>query len=437
MNHLPAATFIDLYAGCGGLSFGLMKAGWHGLFAVERDALAFETIKHNLVDGAAGNQYIWPDWLPEEPISIGRFIQNYRNELKQLRGQVDLIAGGPPCQGFSLAGRRNKHDPRNRLFKQYIEIVQLVRPPFLLLENVRGITVEFDKKKNNKRKRRGRPTKPFSQKISDKLAAIGYAVYARLLKAGDFGVPQVRPRYIIFAVDKYLLSAPDTFKPFDKLEQCRKAFLADKGLPQKPISVSEAISDLESKDKKLIECTDSPGFSQIAYLKPLTAYQELLHGSLNGTAPNSLRLANHREKTVQRFATILESCRRGVQLSNRDRKRLGINKHCTVPLDPDKPSHTLTTLPDDVLHYSEPRILSVREYARLQSFPDSYEFKGKYTTGGERRVKECPRYTQVGNAVPPFLAECLGRLALVVGDELLVHIEDSTRIDCRNNGTKR
>jgi DNA (cytosine-5)-methyltransferase 1 len=67
-------------------------------------------------------------------------------------------------------------------------------------------------------------------------------------------------------------------------------------------------------------------------------------------------------------------------------------------------------LPDDILHYSEPRILSVREYARLQSFPDWYAFKGKYTTGGDRRVRECPRYTQVGNAVPPFLAECLGRL---------------------------
>jgi DNA (cytosine-5)-methyltransferase 1 len=187
--------------------------------------------------------------------------------------------------------------------------------------------------------------------------------------------------------------------------------LRGKRLPiEKPVSVREALSDLETKGRKLIECVDSPGFKQISYSAPLTHYQRLLHGSLNGTAPNSLRLANHQDEIRERFANILETCRRGVQLSKKDRERLGINKHCTVPLDPLKPSHTLTTLPDDILHYAEPRILNVREYARLQSFPDWFEFKGKYTTGGDRRVRECPRYTQVGNAVPPFLAECLGNL---------------------------
>lgn len=398
-----------------------MSAGWHGLFAVERDKLAFETIKHNLIDGAAGKQYGWPDWLPQQSMSIGRFIHDYYRQLEQLQGQVDLIAGGPPCQGFSLAGRRNKHDPRNKLFKHYIEIVQLVRPPFLLLENVRGIAVEFDKKKDGLRKRRGRPARPFSKKISDNLAAIDYVVYAMLLKACDFGVPQFRPRYIILALDRCLLPAAETFNPFEKLESCRVTFLREKGLPlHKPVSASDAISDLESRGKKITECPDSPGFTQIVYQKPLTHYQLLLHGSMNGTAPNSLRLANHRQEIVRRFAKILKSCRRGVQLSSEDRQRLRIKKHCTVALDPDKPSHTLTTLPDDVLHYSEPRILSVREYARLQSFPDVYEFRGKYTTGGEKRVRECPRYTQVGNAVPPFFAECLGSLALAVAKELLV-----------------
>jgi site-specific DNA-cytosine methylase len=89
-----------------------------------------------------------------------------------------------------------------------------------------------------------------------------------------------------------------------------------------------------------------------------------------------------------------------------------------------KDSHTLTTLPDDLLHYSEPRILSVRECARLQSFPDWYAFRGKYTTGGHLRVKQCPRYTQVGNAVPPFVAESLGRL--------IRHLRDQLFHDCCN-----
>jgi DNA (cytosine-5)-methyltransferase 1 len=98
-----------------------------------------------------------------------------------------------------------------------------------------------------------------------------------------------------------------------------------------------------------------------------------------------------------------------VQLNSADRTRLGLKKTCVVPLDPSRPSHTLTTLPDDIIHYSEPRILTVREYARIQSVPDWFEFKGQYTTGGDRRVRKVPRYTQAGNAVPPLLAEALGR----------------------------
>jgi DNA (cytosine-5)-methyltransferase 1 len=95
-----------------------------------------------------------------------------------------------------------------------------------------------------------------------------------------------------------------------------------------------------------------------------------------------------------------------------EKRRFGIKKHCLVVLKETQPSHTLTTLPDDIIHYSNPRILTVRECARIQTFPDWFVFKGKYTTGGKMRTIECPRYTQVGNAVPPFLAEALG-LALL------------------------
>ena len=405
-------VFLDMFAGCGGLSLGFLAAGWKGLFAAEKDELAFETLKKNLIEGVEPFHYHWPKWLPKEAITISRLIKNYGKELKKLRGEVDLIAGGPPCQGFSLAGRRRKNDPRNVLFRQYVKVVETVRPNFLLLENVRGIDVEFGKKQSKKKARcRGRRPSAFSQRIKRKLENIGYRVFPRLIKAADFGVPQRRPRYIIIAIREELLNGRPDFDPFGSLEAIRVSFLEEKRLPlDKPVSVKEAISDLEVTGNKLIECVDSPGFEQITYAAPITHYQRLLHGSLNGTAPNSLRLAKHTDKVRKRFAGILKTCRRGVQLSEQDRKRLGLNKHCTVPLDPLKPSHTLTTLPDDILHYSEPRILNVREYARLQSFPDWYSFCGKYTTGGDRRVRECPRYTQVGNAVPPFLAECLGRL---------------------------
>jgi DNA (cytosine-5)-methyltransferase 1 len=248
-------------------------------------------------------------------------------------------------------------------------------------------------------------------------------VFPKLVKAVEFGVPQLRPRFIIIAVDEVFLPDHPDFDPFTKLDDVRRAFLKEMGLPiDTPVSVKEALSDLQVEGRELIECVDCRGFRQIRYDKPVTDYQKLLHGSMNGTAPNSLRLARHRPDIVERFQGILDTCRRGVQLNHEDRERLGLKKKCTVPLDPKKPSHTLTTLPDDLLHYSEPRILNVREYARLQSFPDWYEFKGKYTTGGDRRVHECPRYTQVGNAVPPFLAECLGRLLNAIADQLAIPV---------------
>lgn len=139
---------------------------------------------------------------------------------------------------------------------------------------------------------------------------------------------------------------------------------------------------------------------------------------MNGSWPNSMRLANHRPATRERFAAIQASCRRGVQLNAQDRNRFGLKKVSTTPLDPDKPSHTLTTLPDDLLHYSEPRILTAREYARIQSFPDWFEFCGKYATGGYLRKLECPRYTQIGNAVPPLLAEFLGGILSEIAGRL-------------------
>ena len=96
-------------------------------------------------------------------------------------------------------------------------------------------------------------------------------------------------------------------------------------------------------------------------------------------------------------------------MEQNERGEYANKKHYVYILHPSRPAPTVTTLPDDLLHYSEPRILTVREMARLQSFPDWFAFKGKYTTGGDLRTKQCPRYTQVGNAVPPLLAELLGQ----------------------------
>jgi DNA (cytosine-5)-methyltransferase 1 len=411
-------TFIDVFAGCGGLSLGLMLAGWRGLFAVEKDRFAFETLKCNLVNGNRGLRYEWPEWLPTQPCEVSGLIEKYREELTALRGRVDLIAGGPPCQGFSLAGRRDANDPRNELFKHYIELVSLIQPTVLLLENVRGIEVEHGKKQrsrakqdaeNNSTDRGDTGEEPFSAVIKRALEEAGYHVYTIRVRAADFGVPQWRPRLLMVGVLKNLLPVAGEPDLRVLLEANRIAFLEEKNLPiDGEVTVWEAISDLETYGKQLEDCPDSPHAKQVKYQGPCTHYQQLLREGMGSEAPNSLRLPMHRDETRHRFWWIHKSCRHGTQLSEEDRQSFGINKKCVVPLSGASASHTLTTLPDDLLHYCEPRNLSVRENARLQSFPDWYEFKGAYCTGGKRRVQECPRYTQVGNAVPPFLGQILG-----------------------------
>ena len=411
-------TFISLFAGCGGLSLGLMSAGWEGLFAIEKNPWAFETLSRNLIARRGRGPvtgFNWPAWLPVAPHNMESFPDDYKQEIAGLKGTVSLVVGGPPCQGFSTAGRRKQADPRNKMYLHYLKVVAMVQPSFILLENVRGISVDFSEKKRGKSEKRGlgRPPKSYAQRIQDALDELGYEVKPQLVKAVDFGVPQVRPRYIFIGVRRDLIQGDSVFAPFDFLERTRTEFLQRKGLGLEslPVGAKDALSDLETYGRRRIACTDSPGFEQVQYSGPRTDYQKLLHGDLNGAPLNSLRLVKHREKTIKRFSKMLKVCRPGTVLSLREKKQVGESKKFSrVVLHPDRPSPTLTTLPDDIVHYSEPRILTARESARLQSFPDWFEFRGSYTTGCTRRIYECPRYTQVGNAVPPFLAEALGLL---------------------------
>lgn len=430
-------VFVDLFAGCGGLSLGLLNSGWKGLFAIEQSADAFKTLRHNLIDDKGGHsskrpRFNWPQWLDIKPHEIRSFINSHESELRALSRKIDLVAGGPPCQGFSFAGRRNNRDPRNQLFKYHLKLVQLVKPKLVFLENVQGIDIAFGtKSRGSKGKVQSR--KSYAARIKDSLEAQGYKVQQELVRAVDYGVPQFRPRYFTVGIRKDIFRAHPELKFFDVLRETRSRFLNSRDLPaDRPVTVEEAISDLQLAGANISECNDAesrPGFEQIVYKQPITPYQKLMHGDMNGQAPNSLRLARHRPETIGRFKEIHETCRKGVSLSKADRARLGIKKTSTTPLAPDQPSHTLTTLPDDLLHYSEPRIHTVREHARLQSFPDWFEFHGKYTTGGARRTQECPRYTQVGNAVPPLLAEATG--------EALTKLLERSRISSKSAKSPR
>lgn len=410
IEMLSNLTFADVFAGCGGISLGLVNAGWQGRFAVEKNPDAFETLKTNLVTGSK-KKFFWPDWLPQEAVSTTDLLKNHGHRLDELKGGITLLAGGPPCQGFSMAGRRTHSDPRNSLTEDYIRLVEKLQPRMLLIENVRGFTLPFKKHGDGDSKEI-----PYSTKVTSRLENIGYTVFSKLLDLSDYGVPQARKRFIIIAIRNGdpAHQKLDGKTPFDILANNRKQFLSAKGLPtNRPVTVRQAIGDLEISGKKLIESTDFDlvGYKQIDYKTSgrKSSFVRLMRQDTEDQ-PDSLRLPKHKADTVQQFKKIITSCTQGKTLSKDDRKRLGIKKHALTPLCAHSPSATITTLPDDMIHYSEPRILTVRENARIQTFPDWFKFTGKYTTGGKDRKNECPRYTQVGNAVPPLFSEAIGQV---------------------------
>ena len=427
---MKARKFVDLFSGCGGLSLGLSMAGMRGLFAVERDSMAFETFSANFVSGSPTQQFAfeWPSWLDKQAWGIDDLLGQHKADLQKLRAKVDILAGGPPCQGFSFAGRRVEDDPRNQLFEKYVEAVDAIQPSALILENVPGMRVVHRRSNVVEIPFGPAPKKrSFYDKLAEKLDDIGYDVEAVLVDASRFGVPQRRSRLIAIGVRKNLAQWLDggIARVFALIEEERVAQLALLGLDES-ISAAEAISDLEIAGTELQPCEDpesARGFMEGSRGEATSQYQRLMRGDV-GEAPNSMRLARHRDDVRERFGRILAECRRGVRMDDESRRSYGLKKHRIYPMSATNPAPTITTLPDDVLHYSEPRILTVRESARLQSFPDWFQFKGKYTTGGDRRTRECPRYTQVGNAVPPLLARVLGSAL----DKALAEIEVTRKV---------
>lgn len=413
-------TFIDLFAGCGGLSLGLALAGWQGMFCIEKDAYAFRTFRHNLIGGVTplSNAFAWPRWLPVAPLSIDEVLNTYRTQLEELRGQVTLVAGGPPCQGFSFSGRRMHSDPRNQLFRRYVEFVSIVQPQILLVENVPGMRLPHQVSST----RANITSMPFSELFELELRKIGYRTSSDVIDARDFGVPQRRERLFIIGVKESLASENELVpgRLFMAIHEASRKFRRQKGLDES-VTVKNAISDLEIGKPARVQphrdVESRSGYCEVIYRRPKTKYQKLMHQNMGSLAMNSMRLARHTLKVRERMALILKVADRGTKVSTQvrrqmNKKKLGTKKTRIHVLDPHRPSPTIVTLPDDVLHYCEPRILTVRECARIQSFPDWFEFKGKYTTGGDLRVRECPRYTQVGNAVPPLLAEGIGTVLL-------------------------
>ena len=511
MNH------IELFAGCGGLSLGMAKAGFEKILANELSPMAAETFAYNFFNEdfhlkslnkeknenalwissqysdlgkrLRENPFEYPELgkgysdIPKDTSKVsGKLLVGNIIHLNQLiksspellnsiktgfgRGGVDLVSGGPPCQSFSMAGMRKKDCDKNILPWEFANFVEKVQPKFAMLENVTGILRAF--------KEDGKSYHAWFE-VAKVFASKGYVPLCLHINARLVGIPQNRPRFImiaprydvyqklkdsfnskeseLFAVSEGLYTAIqkqneyvfEDFKYFDATKSNDQDYFVDTFLSvllnHKEVSVKDAINDLafsstNAKSDFINELNEN--FSE--FLTP------------KGTLPNHAKRANG-EHVRRRFRIyqILQDCGRPITLDvfnifkqkavslptdswdtlkeyeylieNNSYKQFAdkvefenyllahaTKKQTQKALNANAPAPAALSIPDDACHYDkeELRTLTVREMARIQSFPDDFEFRSKVTTGGKMRRFEVPQYTQVGNAVPPLLGAALG-----------------------------
>ena len=401
-------TYIDFFAGCGGLSLGLGQAGWDGVFAIEKDPMAFASFHKNLVEVGAPHRHFksWPSWLTQAPHAIEDVLEDdaMRNHLKALSGHITLVAGGPPCQGFSVAGARNGNDPRNILVFKQIEAIKILRPIFAIVENVTGFERKFV----------SRPidgvdvTESVADRAIREIESLGYNVGKVMINAADYGVPQVRKRVILFAISKDfagVLSASSLLQ--DVLlkvgKEQRKQFHLS---TDRYVNVEEAVSDLAG-DENVID-PEFSNYKTCKYLPAVSSYQKLMRKNcLEQEVPTCHRFNNHSAKVVALYSKVHREKLVG-RLSKEFLYENGCHSNKRFVLDTTLPCSTLTTAPEELIHYKHPRVVTLREMARLQSFPDDFSFCGRYTLNGPARGVDVPRNAQIGNAIPPLVGRALG-----------------------------
>ena len=364
---------IDLFAGAGGLSEGLRRAGFQTIVANEADEMAAKTFHFN---------------HPEVPLIIRDVREVNSDEILCAggvkKGEVELVCGGPPCQGFSLAGQRLGADPRNSLFKEFVRIVKGVEPRLFLFENVPGITSMQS----------GRVLDAILREFKQ----LGYKCAFRVLNAADYGVPQARPRFILLgSLDEFEPSFPEPThiaKRLEKKNACwgvQAELFSENKLNQ--LSVWDALSDLPLVDQ-------GEGAEEIDHRPSRqNQYQRDRCGSrLPGKLFNH-RATRHGEVVSKRYAAIPQGGDNSEVPEHLRTKKINVFK-----LHQERVARTVTcNHRTDLLHPILPRGTTVREAARLQSFDDDYCFFGNLT----RKAKWVTQDDQVGNAVPPLLAEAI------------------------------
>lgn len=342
---MKTINVLDLFCGAGGLSRGFMDAGYNVVLGVDFDEAALKTFKAN-----HGNS---------DTLKIDLFNHKNINEIEEFLNnkgiKIDVLVGGPPCQGFSLAGPRDKNDERNSLYTAMVEVAERLKPKAVILENVPGLLTLYDGKA--------------AKRIIEDFENIGYGITPKILYGPDYGLPQIRKRVFFVA----LLGATSDF-------EFPKPIITDKN---NYVTCEEAIGDLPAlENERGDEIQEYP-------TEPKSDYQKMMR-------KNSDKIYNHIgtihiKKTIDMISLVPEG-KNFRALPEKYRNMYKYNEALTR-YHSKKPSLTINTGHRSHFHYKYNRIPTVRESARLQSFPDDFIFYGNKTQ----------QYKQVGNAVPPLL----------------------------------
>lgn len=335
---------LDLFCGAGGLSRGFLDAGFEVVLGVDFDDSALKTFEKNHGDTKA--------------LKLDLFNLNNINILKEYYfsqyTELDVLVGGPPCQGFSLAGKREELDERNTLYKAMVEVARVLKPRAIVLENVPGMLTLYDGKAKDR--------------IINDFKELGYNMNVKILYAPDYGVPQIRKRAFFVGLlnSEVEFEFPKPILSNNEYVTCEDA-IGD--LPELNGIYGDEIQDYETT--------------------PKTKYQINMR-------KNSEKIYNHigtihSEKTIKMISLVPE----GKNYKSLPPEYAGMYKYneALTRYHSKKPSLTINTGHRSHFHYKYNRIPTVRESARLQSFPDSFIFYGN----------KSEQYKQVGNAVPPML----------------------------------
>lgn len=444
-------TMVDLFAGCGGLSLGFEEADFTPVFVNELHQDAMETYlqnRHHELGGMAFAENLALRCNDAQDLK-GKRLDALVSDLRNIpevnfspaeKGNhnagggstLDVVTGGPPCQGYSGIGIRRSYAvdrmeiPSNHLFGRMAQIIRHLRPRIFLFENVRGLL-------NAKWTREGQ--KLIFPDVKNEFRKIpGYEVRWSLVFAKDYGVPQNRPRVLLVGIRKDILEACPSLDPSADPEDAVACGFLPKGRSRTFPDLSDLLGDLV--DPAVVDILRSgdfaPGrFETKSYPKAAkTAIQKHMRRSAPWNPGGRVSLteqeySKHKRAVVEKFDHMIAN---SGEIPDHFKTRKFSQRVLKAKWGNGEPNMTATSLPDDYVHYSQPRILTVREWARLQLFPDWYQFAGKRTTGGLRRAgnpqigifdREVPKYTQIGNAVPVGLAQRVGEHFKGLLDEAL------------------